>query len=88
MTKRDQEIARREASNARENADRGPGLRYSTSTWIVARGDGKVLLGGLGGLGIGRMWTGEEERHRRDPTYADAPYEPARLDDFGKSSTS
>ncbi len=79
---RNEEIARREASNAAEQAEHGPGLRYTTSTWIVARGDGEVLLGGLGALGVGKMWVAETDRHREDPTYVDAPYEPRAEDDL------
>jgi len=53
----------------------GPGLRYDYSVWIEARdpAEGRVLLGGLGGMGCGIMWVDEEEGHKKYPGYADAP---------------
>lgn len=65
----------------------GPGLRYSTEVVVLARDRtaGKVLLGGLGGMGVGEMWrderdfpryTGDEMRdYSRYCGYEDAPEE-------------
>lgn len=43
------------------------------------------MLGGLGGLGIGVMWSEDDGRHADDPTYADAPHDPDRLDHVGSN---
>lgn len=46
-------------------------LRYGQPVFILARcrrGD-HVLLGGLGGVGVGRMWTETLRRHRTYPGY-------------------
>ncbi len=53
------------------------GLRY-TQPYVVARDpDAKTLmLGGLGGMGVGRMWFPEEERHKDYPGYAEALIRP------------
>lgn len=47
------------ANNVAEFMEDGPGLRITTRTWIAARDDvnGYVLLCGLGGMGVGTMWT-------------------------------
>lgn len=52
----------------------GPGLRYSTNVWIVARDlkNKMILLGGLGAFGIGEMWVSEELKHKDYPGYASA----------------
>jgi hypothetical protein len=93
---RDDEIEVRARHNASDFWEHGPRLSADRRTWIVARGDGMVLRGGLGGFGIGRMWCRErvdEFIHpngsrtapdSEDPTYADAPYDPDRPDDFGR----
>jgi hypothetical protein len=78
MTEREDMIADRAARNLDEFMERGPGLRWSTRTWVIAKDSTvrKVLLGGLGGMGVGRMWTrtdGDHYSHADDPTYADAP---------------
>ncbi len=55
--------------------EKGPGLRYSYNTWIVAKDStwGRVLIGGLGALGVGEMWVEEREEHKEYPGYAEAP---------------
>ena len=57
------EIEAAEKNNARVLADGGPRLSSAYSKWVVARDRTakKVLLGGLGGFGIGRMWINESE---------------------------
>lgn len=55
--------------------EQGPKLSYRYKTWIVARDrkDGWVLLGGLGGMGVGEMWSKETEFDKNKPGYEDAP---------------
>jgi len=51
-------------------------LTYNKTTWIVARDrkKGKVLLGGLGAMGVGQMWAIREENcYHNDPGFEDAP---------------
>ena len=45
----------------------GPKLRYDYNIWVVAKDTKrkKVLLGGLGGMGIGQMWLEMEDRHKQ-----------------------
>jgi len=83
MATRDEEIITRERANFAEFMEQGPGLRRSTRTWVIARGDGMVLLGGVGGLGHGRMWVRDSASYSHDATYAEAPYAPGTPDDFG-----
>ncbi len=75
MKDREEEITDRARKNMEEFLDRGPGLRYSTRSWVVGRDRTrkKVLLGGLGGIGVGQMWFDESPRHAEDSTFADAP---------------
>lgn len=74
MTKRvtARDVARKNAQNFLEY---GPGLRYSTGTFVVAR-DRKckrVLTGGLGGMGVGQMWGSQCSTDREKPGYRHAP---------------
>lgn len=81
---RDAVIAERAASNAAELVTYGrPMLTVTKETWIVARADGRVMKGGLGAVGTGRMWVQETDEARADVTYADAPFDPEQRDDFG-----
>jgi hypothetical protein len=58
-------------------------LRYDQPTHAIARADGMILKGGLGGMGLGVMWcTGDPE----DPEYADVPWDPEQRDGFGKTA--
>jgi hypothetical protein len=52
----------------------GPRLRYDYSLFCVARDRARkrVLVGGLGGLGVGQEWF-EEAGHAHYPGYEDAP---------------
>jgi hypothetical protein len=65
---------------------RGPRLSVNRSTWIVARCETgeHILRGGLGGMGVGEMWTNRTHRHTNadgsmtydddsDPTWPEAP---------------
>jgi len=53
----------------------GPGLRYSYSELVEGRDRKRkrVLLAGLGGMGVGKMWFEEEPWHADLPGYEDAP---------------
>lgn len=76
MTERDEEIARRAEHNMAEFMEKGPGLRWSTQTWVIAKDSTvrKVLVGGLGAMGVGRMWAESYDLHEEnDPTFVDAP---------------
>ena len=43
----------------------GPGLSYGYGTYVVAKDtvNGKVLIGGLGGMGVGQMWEDIDLKH-------------------------
>lgn len=62
------------ANNAAIIDERGPGLYYDMSIYVVARrpSTGEVLLGGLGALGVGRMWMTDSDDYQRYPGYAEA----------------
>ena len=62
------------ASNLAHFMERGPGLSYGYSTWIEAKDTPrrKVLVAGLGGMGVGRMWFDEQDSHREMEGYAEA----------------
>jgi hypothetical protein len=83
MPDRDQVIDQRATHNASDVAEHGHRLSANRSTWIIARGEDRVLLGGVGGGGSGVMWVDDSDRSLADETYADAPFEPDRLDHFG-----
>lgn len=63
------------ARNLAEFFEHGPGLRWSTRSWTVARDRANrlVLRGGLGSLGVGRMWTDEADYMRDEPEWETAP---------------
>lgn len=67
-----QEIA---ASNVQQALEHGPKLRCTTGTFVIAKDirNGWVLLGGLGGMGVGQMWFGLEERHKSYANFDSAP---------------
>ena len=66
--------SQRQEENVDNFLENGPGLRYSYNTWIIAKDPelGKVLVGGLGALGVGEMWLDDKE-YKEHPDYADAP---------------
>lgn len=72
---RDELIEERQAHNLAETVECGPGLRHTTRTWVLAKDTeaGMVYVGGLGSMGVGRMWTKAFDRDVNDPTYAEAP---------------
>lgn len=53
-------------------------LRYSLSknVYVIARDPNqkKILLGGLGGMGIGQMWHDEADHHKKYPGYKKAKF--------------
>jgi hypothetical protein len=56
--------------------ERGPGLSYGYGIYVVAKDtpNNKVLLGGLGGMGVGQMWsTMDLERDSQRPGWEEAP---------------
>ena len=67
-------------NNMRVFMDKGPGLHRDYSTWVVAKdtANRRVLIGGLGAIGVGEMWfdmteevigrTGFEEAPEQDST--------------------
>jgi hypothetical protein len=66
-----QEAIENNASVLNERDGR-PGLDYRYQAYVVEIEDGKVLLGGLGGMGLGQMWVDELPRHKDYPGYAEA----------------
>lgn len=74
---RDEEIGARQNSNVAEALEHGPGLRFSTRIWVVAKDPEHeaVLLGGLGAMGVGQMWQKYEHNPYvlEDETFVDAP---------------
>jgi hypothetical protein len=82
MSRKD-ELSRLESENVARTLRGGPGLKYGYNTWIEARDRKRrqVLLAGLGGMGIGRMWFHETDHHKNMPEYEDAPEQPGRADE-------
>lgn len=67
-----------QASNIAEFMENGPGLRWGAySTYVVARDDAQnmVLIGGLGAMGVGKMWGRATEDDRNRPGWDTAPQE-------------
>ena len=75
MSNREHIITERLATNLADVMDNGPRLSTLRSTWIKGKDTaaGKVLVGGLGCMGVGTMWSTASEHYLSDPTYADAP---------------
>lgn len=69
------EINKLAEENIKDVLENGPGLRYSRNTWIVAKDPkrNRILVGGLGGLGVGQMWFDETPDHKNYPGYDEAP---------------
>ena len=63
-----------QSDNLKHFMEHGPGLSYAYGTFVVARDKerGKVLIGGLGGMGVGQMWVDETPAHKDYPGYEDA----------------
>ena len=55
--------------------DQGPRMTTRYVTYVVARDPkaGQILLGGVGGCGVGHMWTDEEPYHKDYVGYDIAP---------------
>ena len=55
--------------------EQGPGLSTQYLTFIVARDRAKkrVLVGGLGGMGVGEMWFNDDPHFAAKPGYENAP---------------
>lgn len=64
----------------------GPRLWADRQGYVLFRSsDGsRVLLGGVGAMGIGRMWS-DAGHAQNDPTFAEAPVDDDALDDFGEN---
>ena len=64
-----------EEENAKVLVNGGPRLSWRYQVWIIARDrmNKRVLIGGLGSMGIGEMWFNEESRHRAYIGYDEAP---------------
>ena len=60
--------------NLQDVLEHGPRLSYNRHTWILAKDPevNRVFLGGLGGMGVGRMWLGDGG-YLADPEYREAP---------------
>lgn len=74
MTTDDRTPEQVQADNLDHFMERGPALSYAYGTYVIARrpSTGEVLLGGLGGMGVGRMWFAESDDLKDRPGYADA----------------
>ena len=59
-----QKIEEAQSRNIAKALRDGPGLSYGYSTWIEAKCSrwGAVLIGGLGGFGVGKMWAKEDPK--------------------------
>lgn len=80
---REEVIEQRAAASAGDFMENGPRLWIGRESYVLARGEGKSLRGGLGAMGIGVMWTEDSEGTEDDPTWTEAPYDPDQLDHFG-----
>ena len=51
-----------------------PRLHYGLRSYVIARDKllHKILLGGLGAMGVGQLWFDEEDRHKEYPGYKEA----------------
>jgi hypothetical protein len=69
-----QTVAQAEANNMAVFLKHGPSLRKDYSTFVVARcpNDGRILIGGLGCMGVGQMWRPERPEDKDRPGYDDA----------------
>lgn len=85
---RDETIQARIAASNADLVAHGPRLTLERESYVLARGDGRTLLGGLGAMGVGVMWVAETLWITGDKTYAQAPHEPDQLDDFGNDGRS
>lgn len=58
----------RQAHNLGEFFEHGPGLRKTTQTFFLAKciTGRHALMGGLGGMGVGQMWTWAREHGKSD----------------------
>ncbi len=74
------------AENIAKARDDGPRIRGDYNTSILARGEGAVLIGGLGGFGVGRMWAADAPRFAAYPGYSTAPFDPSMRDDFTQTA--
>lgn len=77
MNKAHEDIVRTvERRNLQRVLERGePSLSHDCETVIVARDSARdcVLVGGMGALGVGRMWVEREARHNSYPGISTAP---------------
>lgn len=83
-----EEAEKVQAQNDEIIAERGPGLYYDIKSYILVKDTsrGMVMLGGLGGLGRGRMWRVTSESDKESSSYDEAPEMPGLEDDFGMTS--
>ncbi len=74
-TKHEDLVAAQSNANLADVLENGPRLNYTKRSFVVARDRhlGRMLLGGLGAMGVGQMWFDDDGSHKDDPTYADAP---------------
>lgn len=72
----EQRVQRELAENVDTVLEHGPGLRwsYNTPALAVDRSRGYVLLGGLGAMGVGRMWCKIEDVTEVSDDVPDDPY--------------
>ena len=68
------DIEKIQEANVAHFLEHGPGLSHGYSSFVQARDtkNGRILIGGLGGMGVGEMWFEETESHRAYPGYAEA----------------
>lgn len=64
------------ANNAAVLMERGPGLDRRYQSFVIARDPGakKILLGGLGGMGVGQMWIDTSPKDDNRIGYKNAPF--------------
>lgn len=67
--------SQKQTDNLVDFFENGPGLRGNRHTWIVAKNTPRnmVLRGGLGGVGVGQMWTAATPSDHDNLEYATAP---------------
>jgi hypothetical protein len=63
------------AENAKTFAEIGPRLSYRYGSYVIARDPerGRILIGGLGSMGMGEMWMTESDGDKSRPGYDEAP---------------
>lgn len=62
-------------------------MRYGQETWIEERRGPYILVGGLGAMGVGRMWMLEREDGSHAPVDYGEPFRPPTPEESEEHNT-